>query len=55
MNDKVVCYGSAIPPKQVIEKRTFSDPNLMTEKQLEELTVEETQKILIEDPPGGLD
>jgi hypothetical protein len=47
--------GPVTPPVEKEEVRTFADPNLMTVIQFEELTVEETQKILIEDPPAGLD
>lgn len=44
-----------IPPQKPAEVRTFADPCLMDTKTLEKLSVEETQKIFIEDPPGGLD
>lgn len=44
-----------ISPQKLTEVRTYSDPCLMDKKALEKLSVEETQKILIEDPPGGLD
>lgn len=45
-----------LPEEQRPERvRTFRDPKLLTNSELEKLSVEETQKILIEDPPGGLD
>lgn len=44
-----------IPPHKKEEVRTFTDPCLMSKKDFDKLSVEETQKILIEDPPGGLD
>lgn len=37
------------------EIRRWKDPKLMNDNQLEKLTVAETQKLLIEDPPSGLD
>lgn len=44
-----------VPPQKPEEVRTFADPCLMDTQTFEKLSVEETQKILIEDPPGGLD